>query len=354
VKIPVRNVYYILCYAWKHAQELDTADLSEAQPATLPDLLGHVLAGSVSRLLSHGLDREYITREEEVPGVRGKLDISTTVKRNLKPRARTYCRFDDLDYDILSNRIIKATLRELARTEGLAADIRKRVSRLYRKLDAISDIELRTGHFRRVHIHRNNRLYDFVLHLCRIIHDSVTVDERTGRKRFHDFTEDEARMGALFEDFVREFYRREQKNYRVASPRLSWRDAQGSPADLERLPIMRTDVVLSSAERTVILDAKFYREALAGQHGKRVRSGHLYQIFAYLENWDGSEVGAPLPEGMLLYPVVKRPFAYDYTLRGKHVRIRSIDLDQDWRKIQADMLALISPGTPTGATLSTS
>jgi 5-methylcytosine-specific restriction endonuclease McrBC regulatory subunit McrC len=62
-------------------------------------------------------------------------------------------------------------------------------------------------------------------------------------------------------------------------------DAQGSEASLARLPVMRTDVVLTSSDRCIILDTKYYLEALTGAFEERkVRSSHLYQVFAYLEN----------------------------------------------------------------------
>ena len=57
---------------------------------------------------------------------------------------------------------------------------------------------------------------------------------------------------------------------------------------------MRTDVVLRSAEETIVLDTKFYPRALVtsltGSQPK-VHSSHLYQMLADLKNYE-PEVGA--------------------------------------------------------------
>lgn len=161
--------------------------------------------------------------------------------------------------------------------------------------------------------------------------------------------EDEARLAALFEDFVYNFFRLEQGDARVAKPLIRWHDARGSEHDLLRLPVMRTDVVLEWQARRLVLDAKYYQEALKEHRGReRLRSSHLYQIFAYLENMAAACPGL-VCEGMLLYPVVEQPFAFTYQLKGYRIAIRSINLAQPWREIHQDMLGLIQTKTYAAA-----
>ena len=97
---------------------------------------------------------------------------------------------------------------------------------------------------------------------------------------------------------------------------------------------MRIDIVLKSPGRTVVVDTKFYRRPLDSHHGvERVKSGHLYQIFAYATNWAAaSEVGAPQPEGWLLYAAVEDDFDYRFTLAGRPIRACQ-DIDADLRAL---------------------
>jgi 5-methylcytosine-specific restriction enzyme subunit McrC len=49
------------------------------------------------------------------------------------------------------------------------------------------------------------------------------------------------------------------------------------------LPTMETDITLRSGTRTVVIEAKYYRETLTRRYGKEtLHSDNLYQLFAYL------------------------------------------------------------------------
>lgn len=340
--IPIANVYYLLLYAWDHFQAGEVVDAAKAGTTRLQDLFALILAEECDRLVTRGLDRDYIPVEEEVAGVHGKIDLSATIEQALLVRARTYCRFDELRHDILQNQILKTTLRNLLRLEELDDEVRAKVRRSHHRFDGVSEIRITRGHFRRVRVHRNNRIYAFLLELCLLIHDNLMIDQESRRAKFRDFRDDEATMWKLFEDFIFNFFRREQASFRVHRPQIRWFDAQGTEGDLARLPRMETDVVLESPDRCIILDAKFYYNALRGHRGgKKVASAHLYQIFTYLENRSAAIVPGPVHEGILLYPTVDENFAFEYRLKGHRVRVRSINFGQPWMWIRDEMLSLI-------------
>lgn len=340
MKIPIRNVYYLLLYAWNHVGEGEEEVGQEESFTHLHEMFAHVLATIMARLLARGLDRQYREVEEVIGGVRGKLDLTATLKRNHLASARTHCRFDELQYDVLHNRILKATLRSLLGLD-IHDELKARIRRLYRKLDAVTDVRISRRDFGRVQLHRNNRAYDFALRLCRMIHENLMIEEGTGRAVFRDFRRDPQQMGALFESFVYHFFDLEQRRYRVSRPHIAWHDARGTEVDLQRLPVMRTDVLLEAPDRRIILDTKFYAEALRGRfESRKVDSSHLYQIFAYVGNRTAT-LGEP-HEGILLYPVVEEPFAFDYRLHGHRIGVRSVDLNQPWPEIRTDLLRMIA------------
>ena len=47
--------------------------------------------------------------------------------------------------------------------------------------------------------------------LCALIHHNLLVSETRGRSRFRDFTRDRRQMAVLFENFVRNFYKKHTK-----------------------------------------------------------------------------------------------------------------------------------------------
>ena len=345
MKVPVRNIYYLLCYAWDHIGEGETVDVGSDEFDGLVDLFAKVLNEGVARLVTRGLDRDYLTTHQDIRGVKGKLDLATTMKRNLLLNGKTHCAFDELSHDVPQNRILKATLRSLTLVTTLNPAEKQRTERLYRKLDAVSNVRLTANLFRTVRIHRNNRFYSFLLHLCRIIHENLLVNEEEGTAQFRDFREDEHQMGLVFQQFVKTFCKRET-DYRVSAPRLDWFGAEGSETDLRHLPGMQTDIMLRSPERTIIVDTKFYGNPLNTRCGReRVRSDHLYQIFAYVTNWAAAVPSHdPEPEGWLLYAAVDGDFDYRFELVKRQIRACSIDLSREWREIETDLRELVDGG----------
>ena len=345
MKIPVRNIYYLLCYAWDYVGEGETVDVGSEEFGGLVDLFARVLNDGVSRLISRGLDRDYVSVHEDIRGLKGKLDLATTIKRNLLLDGKTHCAFDELSYDVPQNRILKATLRSLTLITALNPKERERTERLFRKLDTVSNVRLTTSLFRTVRVHRNNRFYSFLLHLCHIIHKNLLVNEEEGTAQFRDFREDEHQMGLLFQQFVKTFLDRET-DYEVSAPRMGWFEAEGSETDLRHLPSMNTDIVLRSPERTIIIDTKFYSSPLDTRFEiERVKSGHLYQIFSYVANWTAAASSHdPEPEGWLLYAAVDDVFDFRYVLLGRQVRACSIDLSRNWKEIQTDLRMLVDGG----------
>ena len=342
MKVPVRNIYYLLCYAWDHIGEGETIDVGSDEFGGLVDLFAKVLNEGVARLVSRGLDRDYLTAHEDIRGVKGKLDLATTMKRNLLLNGKTHCAFDELSYDVPQNRILKATLHSLTLVAALDPAQKQRTERLYRKLDAVSNVRLTASLFRTVRIHRNNRFYSFLLHLCRIIHENLLVNEVEGTAQFRDFREDKHQMGLVFQQFVKTFCERET-DYRVSAPRIDWFGAEGSETDLRHLSGMQTDIVLQSPERTIIVDTKFYGSPLNARFGEeRVRSDHLYQIFAYVTNWAAAAPSHdPEPEGWLLYAAVDGDFDYRFDLVMRRIRACSIDLSREWREIETNLRELV-------------
>jgi len=338
--IPIRNIYFLLCYAWNSLEEGQVVLVSHEDCKTLAELFARVLDGGVTHLLKRGLDRGYITEEEDTSSLRGKLDVSVTIKRNLLRQSRVHCVIDSFSYDVTHNRIVKATLRNLARCKDLDRNLRDRLLRLYRRLHEVSDIDLSTKVFGSVQLHRNNAFYGFLLQVCRLIHDNLLINEDTGDSRFRDFLRDEKQMAALFEKFVRNFYRREQSDFRVKSETFGWQQVEATHRDLEFLPEMRTDVSLDSSSRKVVIDTKYYVSCLQSYYDSTtIHSGNLYQLFAYLKNL---QIGDHRPiEGVLLYPTVGKSLSLRYRIQGQTMRIVTVDLNAEWQEIRQRLLDLL-------------
>ncbi len=342
--IPIHNLYYLLIYAWDALEEKDVVDVGElgSHPQAM-ELLASVLANSVGRVLRRGLDRGYVEEDLVLPGIRGKLDVAGSLKQALFPQGRTRCIVDELSHDVPHNRIVRSTLALLARSPSIKSDLRGRLADLYRRFEGVSEVVVTPATFRRVQLHRNNRHYGLLLHVCRLICDSVLVDERSGRPMFRDFSRDEHRMRRLFERFVRTFYKRHARGFRVRSVWLPWQEVEGEPGDRAFLPGLETDIVLQSPERVLVVDTKFKARTLAERHGKqRIHTENLYQIYAYMRNLALFGGFAGQVDGLLLYRQVDEKVMVDLRIHGHRLLVRTVDLAQPWEAIHRELLDLLA------------
>lgn len=60
MRIPVENIYYLLCYAWNKLEEKDRVDISVDEKMEILDLFAKVLINATKLLLKRGIDKNYI------------------------------------------------------------------------------------------------------------------------------------------------------------------------------------------------------------------------------------------------------------------------------------------------------
>lgn len=340
-KVPVKNIYYIFCYAWQRMDVGGSLPVGLEDAADSTELFSKVLIHATKSVIKKGLDREYVDQKEDLSSPRGKFVFSETIKRNLLENKQLHCTYDELSHNILQNQILKTTLIKLSRTKDLEKELRDEMRLLSLKMHDVDEIRIRPSDFRRIRLHRNNAYYDFIIKLCEMINMALLPSEGGDGYKFSDVLNDENKMGLIFESFVRNFYSIEQKEFKVKSEEIRW-DAAGEETDLSFLPKMQTDISLSSPDRKIIIDTKFYKETMQRNQGgsEKVRSAHLYQLHAYLSNSENRGFPENEAEGILLYPTVNNRLDLKYEIKGHSVRVFTINLNQDWKNIKLDLLSL--------------
>lgn len=341
-EIPIQNLYYLLSYAWNHLAENEEVSIATKDCHSLTELLARILAKGTQRLIKRGLERDYLNHREETAIPRGRMDMTASFGLLAAKRGRLVCDFDELSHNTLPNQILKRTITDLLKAQGFGETTTALLHQQHEMLRSIEEISISARTFRRVRLHRNNRDYRLLLNICELLHDSRLPTQEDGQVRFRDFFRDPKKMPLLFEAFVRNFYQQEQVEYTVGAIQLEW-DVACDEESRAVLPIMRTDVSLQSAQRSIIIDCKFYKEAFTSRYEQgKVHSSHLYQLYAYLRNaerypgWESSD-------GILLYPAVSHSFDHCFIIEGRQIRVVSINLDTDWQEIHSSLLDLLLP-----------
>lgn len=334
--IPVWNIYYLLCYAW---DEFAPKQLENVGAEEFPDaihLFARLLVTGVRSLHQRGFETDYITLEQSTSSPRGRILMAQTLRLVATQPSRVSCTYDEMSADVLTNQILKASMGQILGAEGLERDLLAEVRQARRLFDQVSDIALTPRAFYQVRVHHNNRLYAFLINVCRFLFDSLQAIDHAGGYRFQDVLREPERLRRIYEKFVRNFYRRSQSGYAVKRDRMPWVGSPLDDADIALIPQMETDVTLRSSVRTIVVECK-YTESIYQKHyfkGK-FRSEHLYQLVAYLRNLE------PRSEGILLYPTAGVSVDQTYMLHGHRVRVTTLDLNRPWLEIASSLLALL-------------
>lgn len=82
---------------------------------------------------------------------------------------------------------------------------------------------------------------------------------------------------------------------------------------------MKLDILLQNEEESIIIDAKYYRDATTEYFEKdKMRSSHFYQMLSYINNYETSNS----VRGILIYPLTGNEINETYS--GKRLDENSI------------------------------
>src|SRR5258707_168745 len=110
-KIPIENIYYLLCYAWDQLDEASFVDISSLPTTSLPNLFAALLCGALDHLVRRGMEQIYEVRQDELKGLRGRPLLVQSARRMLLIHGRALSEFDELTVNSIPNRIIRTTLK---------------------------------------------------------------------------------------------------------------------------------------------------------------------------------------------------------------------------------------------------
>lgn len=338
--IRIQNIYHMLAYAFHVLHEQGYAEVATEDFDNTAELLATILSRGVNSQLKRGLGREYIPRTEPLSTLRGRIDVTETVKTRAILRRQMVCDYDEFNIDTSMNRILKATMALLVRS-GISKSRKKELRGLLAYFAEVADIDLGTVDWR-MRFDRNNQTYRMLMNVCWLVAKGLLQTQEDGSTRLMDFL-DEQRMSRLYEKFILEYYRREHPGLRAESAYIKWVLDDGFD---DILPVMRSDIMLSKGDTVLIIDAKYYAHTMQQQFDKRTyHSGNLYQIFTYVKNKEAELAEAPHEvSGMLLYAGTDEEIQPDgtYRMSGNQISVKTLDLNRPFDEMRAQLDEIVA------------
>lgn len=336
--IAVKNIYYMLTYAFKALKDDSMKELSAESFDDMKDLMAAILIKGIAFQLKHGLLNDYEAICEERTSVRGKILLDTSLKGGALTRKKLYCGYDEYSENTLFNQIIKTTMLYLIRS-----DIKnERKTQLKRQYAYFRNVKLISNpkqiRWSDLNYNRNNTSYELLMNICNIVLTSMLISNDYGEIKLKNYC-DEQKLYHLYEKFILEYYRKHFPQYSPSAPEIKWA-LQGECNDF--LPKMQSDIVLKSNDKVLILDAKFYSFIAQSQYEKKTyRNGNLYQIFTYVKNEEANT--DKNVSGILLYAKTDEdvPENSIYNICGNDIGVETLDLSKDFDCIKKQLEGIL-------------
>lgn len=344
--IRIKNIYYMLSYAFNFIKHTGYADMNTEEFDNIHDLFAAILAKGITYQLKKGLHKEYIHKNDNLTTVRGKININETIRNKILRRFVVNCDFDELSENNIYNQIIKSAIHLLICHGNIQQEHKNRLKQSMLFLSDIDEVDLKTVNWESITFNRNNQNYRILINMSYLLTRGLLQTTESGNTKLAEII-DEQSMCRLYEKFILEYYRQEYAGQITA-------DALQIPWVLDDeneklLPIMQTDITLTQIKngikKVLIIDAKYYQKILSSNYHSNkstLHSGNLYQIFTYVKNKEADLSRENKPHevsGMLLYAKTDEEIAPDYTysMTGNKISVKNLDLSTDFNTIRKQL-----------------
>jgi len=330
--IRIQNIYYMLSYAFQVLNEQGYKQVAAEEFDNVAELCAAILIKGVSLQIKRGLGKEYVLQSESLSSLRGKIDISTSVKQQSMLKKQLVCNYDEFSVNSYMNRIIRTTMDVLVRS-GISKDRKKQLRKLLIYFSEVEPLSRDSINWK-LQFNKNNQTYQMLISVCYLILKGLLQTTSDGSTKLMDFL-DEQRMCRLYEKFILEYYRKEHPEIRASASQIPW-DTDDDYREM--LPVMQSDIMLKKGEKTLVIDAKYYSHTMQKQYDvNTLHSGNLYQIFTYVKNLDTERTGNV--SGMLLYAKTDEVVLpnNEYKMGGNAISVKTLDLDCDFHEIKAQL-----------------
>lgn len=331
--ILIRNIYYMLAYAFQELRQNNYAEIEGEKFDNIFDLFAEILSRGISHQLKQGLYREYVSKNESMQTIRGKIDINATIANRVRNIRQIVCDYDELSENNVYNQILLTTSAVLIRHSDVKTDKKAKLKRLMLFFHNVEPIDLHTIRWNSLRFDRNNRNYRMLIYLCYFIVSEWLMTTEKGKNRLREFSDDH--MCRLFEKFVLEYYKKHHPELKPCAAQIEW-NIEKEKSSINILPIMQTDILLTMKERTLIIDTKYYSQTMQKQYDKStIHSGNIYQINTYVTEYDEDHQGNV--DGMILYAKTQEEIVPDGSLTkkdGNIIYFKTLDLNTDFETIK--------------------
>ncbi len=326
----------MLSYAFRALNQKGYERLGTESFRNIEDLCAGILILGLNYQLKRGFSRDYVLITDDIPSIKGKINISDSIKNSIF-KGKLTCSYDEFSMNSNMNRIIKTTMECLLH-DDIDQERKHNLRNLLVFFKEVGTLDVNCINWN-LKYDRNNQTYMLLINICYLYIKRLNALKIDGKAKLWAFSEEH--MNMLYEKFILGFYQRHYPDLSPKAPQIDWFLNEGEG---EMLPIMQADTMLRKGNKCLIVDAKYYRKITQEHYDvKKWHSNNLYQIFTYVKNKEAemSNVPGHAVSGMLLYAKTDEDInPVDYMMSGNKISIRTLDLNYDFNLIKDQLVKI--------------
>jgi 5-methylcytosine-specific restriction enzyme subunit McrC len=329
----------MLSYAFQVLKEQGYKEIETESFDNTAELFAAILIKGISLQVRRGLNQEYIPKVEALTTLRGKIEITQTIKNQSVMTKQLVCSYDEFSVNTIFNRILKSSIMLLLRAD-ISRDRKKQLRKLLVYFSNVDTIDLYNVNWN-INYNHNNKTYHLLISICNLLVKGLLQTKSDGTTKLMDFL-DKQRMCRLYEKFILEYYRKEFPEISANASQIPWQLDDDFDC---MLPIMQSDIMLQYKEKVLIIDAKYYEHITQTQYDvQTLHSANLYQIFTYVKNKEAQLKNVSHNvSGMLLYARTDETVIPDntYHMSGNEISVKTLNLNCEFSEIARQLNSII-------------
>lgn len=271
-RIGLSRLLFLLGYASDPGflpEDVDAVDEPDLWPA-----LAESLARQAEHALVAGVLQGYVTREDALQTVRGRIRIGDQISRRSGMLVPLEVSYDDYTVDIVENQILRSAMRRMLAVPRINTDVRARLAHLDGRMSGVYPL-LAGTRLPKWYPTRLNLRYQGALRISEIVLRHLSAEPGPGGVPMAAFV---VSMWQVYEDFVTTALTEALAHHpgRTRDQYRGWLDA-ATPDAPQAIPIRPDLVYLVDGRPVVVVDAKY---KAASPYG-RYPNADQYQMLAY-------------------------------------------------------------------------
>jgi 5-methylcytosine-specific restriction enzyme subunit McrC len=285
---------------------------------TFIDLFALFFLNELKTIVQEGLYKSYVTEQENLNYVKGRILVPQTIRINSINKHRVYCEYDNLSFNNIENRSIlfgSYLLTSLPLDSSISQSINEHIQML-----TSQDVQLEMitkSRMDKIVVNKFNEYYEKIIDLTKLIVEYSFVEYLTaGESKAFSFL---VNMNKIFELLVTKLVKESYPNLKIIDQSESKNLIRKEFG--ERDIIVKPDIEVRVGNNTLaLIDAK-YKDA------SQLHNSDVYQATAYSLAF-GTNV-------ILLYPVINGTVEASYLVlkNNKKIIVKTVDLKSDLKGI---------------------